>query len=267
MRSQLRRVLPIATAAMLASLPLSAFADGQPGTIAFLSHGAAYAQETGAEVSIDPHVFVADPNAPDTMGPEGIHHIAGIRPARIADDPKQPLINAQGDALDLTLQHWLATQGSAHEIEGSNGDLAVRFTHLIPFGVYSMFLSRSDAGGYAFKPLRTDDGTNSFTASGDGAAKFTLPLDHPVHGSEAILLVYHSDDIDHEDQPGDLGVNAHVQLVLTVGDSQGAAAETSSGHDDAQAQNTEHGDDGDHPLRQHSDDDAAPATPSDYTPL
>src|SRR6516225_4632446 len=46
----------------------------------FVTHAAFFSKETHQTDAVDPQVFVADPQSQAGTGPQGIEHVAGIRP-------------------------------------------------------------------------------------------------------------------------------------------------------------------------------------------
>jgi len=194
--------------------------------LSFALHATAFSQINHLSTVVDPEVFVQDPNAPATTGYEGIAHLAGLRPARLADDPTMPLFDAQGIALGLSLGHWRTAEGSAHlssDDEGSS--LSVRLHHLVAFGHYRLFLRADSPGGARFIPIGDDASTREFFASGEGNAHLILPLPATQPSDASLVVIYESDDVGSTsqddgstgiDDPGTLGSIAHTQLEVAL---------------------------------------------------
>lgn len=92
--------------------------------------------------------------------------------------------------------------------------MELRFGHVIPNGVYSVFENHFAASGVTFTPLDATRTTNTFTAGADGAATATIVSPEPFTRANAILLRYHSDGKSHGMQRGAIGIDAHHQLIM-----------------------------------------------------
>lgn len=89
------------------------------------THAHFFSAETKQAKPVDPQVFVADAAAPEGVGPQGIRHVAGVRPAFIeADAPSTPLLNAEKAPLGFTLQEWLAAKGDVAMTPSGAGEAA-----------------------------------------------------------------------------------------------------------------------------------------------
>ncbi|GAC1407786.1 MAG: hypothetical protein NVSMB64_15050 [Candidatus Velthaea sp.] len=186
-------------------------------TYAFVLHAVFFSLESKQANLLDPHVFVAAGDVPAAVGPQGIPHAAGYRPAFAVDDPATTLSNAHGQGIRLTLAQWFGANGRVTLTPGRGSTTAAfRFNGLVPRGRYSLFENHFTADGVTFTPLDGAAQTNSFTASPDGSASFMLTIPGSITHSEAILLVWHSDGLDHGMQRGEIGVNAHHQLIMRV---------------------------------------------------
>jgi len=183
----------------------------------FISHAAFFSVETKQGNLLDPQVFVADAAAHAGTGPQGIAHAAGYRPAYGVDDPAAPLTNAQGKELGITVGKWLSARGQVKlSPQGSNPRAIFLFSGLVPRGRYSMFENHFTPSGISFTPLDGTGKTNSFTAGADGNAKLALIVAGQISRAEGVLLVYHSDGMDHGMERGEIGVNAHHQLIMRM---------------------------------------------------
>jgi hypothetical protein len=187
--------------------------------LTFITHAAFFSAETHQPKPIDPQVFVRDPSAPAATGPQGIQHIAGVRPALIDQDAKTtPLINANGEALGFDLTDWLGANGIVTIRSSADGKAKVsaQFTRLRPGGYYSLFENHFDQQPIGFTPLDGAGKANNFVASKTGSARVTVTAPQPLTHANAVLLVYHSDKTFHGEQRGDPGVTAHNQLIARI---------------------------------------------------
>lgn len=205
-------------AALLVLSGAGAGAQGSSRAQGFLTHAAFFSLETKQANLLDPQAFVADPSAVAGTGPQGIMHAAGVRPAFGVDDPDAGVVNAQGKPLGFSLGQWFGARGRVTLASLTGGGTAMTYalTGLVPNGVYSFFENHFATGGVTFTPL---DGTaqhNTFTASASGAAGGSISVPGAVTHSEGILLVYHSDGVAHGMDRGQIGVNAHHQLIIRV---------------------------------------------------
>ena len=200
------------------TIMLGAAAGQTTKSYSFLTHAAFFSVETKQPNLLDPQVFVSDASSQAATGPQGIAHVAGYRPAFGVDDAAAPASNAQGKALGITLGQWFGARGSValSPSDGGNTSAALSFSGLIPRGRYSLFENHFTSSGVTFTPLDGTAKTNSFTASADGSAKLTVLVPGAITHAEAILLVYHSDGVDHGMQRGEIGMNAHHQLIMRV---------------------------------------------------
>jgi len=208
-----------AAVALLAA-PLVFF--GLPATVQadqnwmFMTHAAFYSVETRQPSSLDPQVFVRDASAPDETGARAIHHVAGVRPARLADDDRTtPLYNAAGKALGFNLGKWLAASGTVDVSPGVGGDrVHLGFVALIESAPYALYRRHFAPGGATLTPLDGSGTSNAFSASALGTGQ--LDVDVPVHldRDDTIVLVYNSDGVSRAADHGPAGVTAHDQLVM-----------------------------------------------------
>ena len=186
-------------------------------TYAFLTHAAFFSLESKQPNLLDPQVFVADPAAIQATGPQNIVHIAGYRPAFGVEDATTPIYNAEGKPLGLKLGAWFSARGIAVITpSGTTTNGVFAFAGLIPDGHYSLFENHFSESGVTFTPLDGTGTTNSFVATHDGNANIRLTIPGTVTHAEGLLLVYHSDGMDHGMQRGQLGITAHHQLIVRV---------------------------------------------------
>ena len=201
-----------------AALPFApALALAAPLRLKFELHAAFFSAETHQMPPIDPQVFVADPKAKAGIGPQGIHHAAGFRPALLEGPRDIGAYNALGAPLGFTIGQWFAATGAlAIAPAGAGASIACRFANLRPNGVYSLFENHFDQKPVGFTPLDGTGEHNSFIAEADGRASVTVRAPaKPIHAN-AVLLVYHSDSHDHGLERGQIGVNAHHQLIARL---------------------------------------------------
>lgn len=186
-----------------------------PIHLTFMTHAAFFSYEMKLKTPIDPQVFVKDAASKAAKGPQNIKHVAGLRPARITKDAKSDeLYDAKGKPLGFTLATWLGATGTVTITPAASGaNLSASFTGLIPNGHYSLFENHFDQKPIGFTPMDGAGTKNNFTAGKDGIAtiRMTIPA-MPTHAN-AVLLVYHSDGQDHGAVRGQIGVDAHHQLI------------------------------------------------------
>jgi hypothetical protein len=193
----------------------SAQADNESQVIDFQTHAAFFSNETHQKSPLDPQVFVAEPAAVEAIGPQGIKHVAGTRNALIGETQGLPLLNASGKPLDMSLGAWLASKGQVilTPLSGGREKVTVILSDLKPRGHYSLFENHFDQQPIGFTPLDGTGADNNFVADGEGKAVVTTVSPTRVTHDNAVLVVYHSDGKTHGTSRGDLGVNAHHQLI------------------------------------------------------
>ena len=167
--------------------------------------------------SLPPQVFVKDDRAPGQTDDRGIVSIAGFRRLRTDDPPGAELYNGDGTSLLFTLEKWRAGGGSVDlATDDVETKAVVTLRRLIAFGRYSLFLRTGVEDGVRYTPLDGKGGINSFTADQAGAASVTVYTPAPLTTGAVIVVVYHSDALDHGASPGAFGHTAHQQLVVRV---------------------------------------------------
>lgn len=195
-------------------------ADADPATHAqgFLTHAAFFSLESKQANLLDPQIFVADPGSLAGTGSQGIVHVAGVRPAFGVDDPDVGVVNARGLPLGFTLGQWLGARGRANLSQIADGRTAMGYvlSGLVPGGVYSFFENHFASDGVTFTPLDGTSEHNTFTATAQGTASGSISIPGAVTHSEGILLVYHSDRTAHGMARGQIGIDAHHQLIIRV---------------------------------------------------
>jgi hypothetical protein len=171
----------------------SAGANAQSMTsLSFVTHAAFFSTETGLPAALDPQVFVLALKAPAARGPQNIDHVAGIRNARISDDHLLPIYDAHSERVEVEL-----------------ADLA-------PGAQFSLFENHFDQSPIGFTPLDGAGHSNSFRANADGTASVVIVSPTSLTHANAVLLVYHSDGKTHGEERGEIGVDAHHQLIARL---------------------------------------------------
>ncbi|GAC1388838.1 MAG: hypothetical protein NVSMB31_03670 [Vulcanimicrobiaceae bacterium] len=161
-------------------------------------------------------IFVADRNAKAGNGPNGVPHGAGVRPGDDTDDGSQTVLAADATDLLVSLDKWRQAQGTAQivHVPGNRDRVSLQFQKLIAFGVYSVFvadLNNPDSG--ALLALDGSGDANTFDAAEDGTGSLTVTTRDPLTSSQALILIYHSDDTGHGPSPGTIAVDAHEQII------------------------------------------------------
>lgn len=200
-------------------LSFAAAAQQKTEHVTFVTHAAFFSKETKQPKSLDPQVFVRDAASPGAVGPQGIEHVAGVRPAFIDADAKStPVLTAKGESLGFTLGQWLGAKGSAtiRQSAGGKATITASFSGLHPDGHYSLFENHFDQKPIGFTPLDGTGEHNNFVAGKNGRAKITVTAPAMPTKVNAILLVYHSDGKDHGKERGSIGVTAHHQLIAPI---------------------------------------------------
>lgn len=217
--SKLKRITRLQSAAMLmaALAPLSGAVQAADTVkvMNFVTHAAYFSDETQQATPLDPQVFLTDPASSAATGPQGIKHVDGVRNALIADVPGLPIKNANGQSLDMSLGAWLSAKGKVTLSPLANGreKVTVRLSGLKPSGSYSLFENHFDQKPIGFTPLDGLGTDNNFVAGANGEAEVTLIAPAVLTHDNAVLVVYHSDGIQHGMSRGAIGVDAHHQLI------------------------------------------------------
>ncbi len=145
----------------------------------------------------------------------------------------------KGDDLGFTLGQWLKAAGDGtYTEENGMATMNVAFHDLVPNGTYSVWCHRVTMPpnfNYEYLPCGASD--NEFDADAMGNGSFHLKLEALPPSTNVtfkdyvamyvtktapittnitwtlIAVVYHSDGMTHGDRPGELGKDAHTQLV------------------------------------------------------
>ena len=225
----LRRVWSTALCGAVAGLglltPVRADEPGQSSppssdrqTYPFVTHAEFFSRATKRSETLDPQIFIQQAALPEGVGPQGIAHVAGLRPAEPEDVPELVAYNARGHSLKFTLARWFLASGTATLQRRDDGTQRVtcRFEKLVPFGIYSLFKISFTPAGAVFTPLDGEGIANTFTAGGDGGYVSSVLAPAPLAAGDAIVLVYHSDARGHGKARGELGITAHQQLIVRL---------------------------------------------------
>jgi hypothetical protein len=194
---------------------LATTAFAQSVVLPLQTHAAFYSDEMRLNQVIDPQVFVADAAAPGGVGPQGIHHVAGLRNARASDPGSTPLLNANAQPLHLSVGEWLGARGDVLITQRADGKetVTVILSNLVADGHYSLFENHFDQRPIGFTPLDGNGSANSFIAGPDGNAVVTTVVPSALNHDNAVLVVYHSDAQTHGLSRGDIGTSAQHQLI------------------------------------------------------
>ena len=150
---------------------------------------------------------------------QNIRHAASFRNALLSDDPASSLANANGDPLGHNLATWLAARGALSLSLVPNGErLAATFQGLIPGGHYSLFenIYPASGGTPSAVPLDGKGTANNFVADNDGRATIMFVVRNRLTHDDAVAVVYHSDAQYHGTVRGEMGITAHVQLIVRI---------------------------------------------------
>ncbi|WP_305985875.1 hypothetical protein [Roseibium sp. MMSF_3544] len=161
------------------------------------------------------------PNAPLFASAEPQRHMPG--------NPEADGPYPQGADLKLTLREWLGASGNGqYRCENGQGHLTIDFEGLVPDGVYTLwhFFMVNGAtdpfiGTYDL-PAGAYDGSQSiFTADASGAAVYdqTYETCLQLSGeqlSAGLAVNWHSDGKTYGVEPGEFGLNAHIQLFAEL---------------------------------------------------
>ena len=200
-------------AAAVAAVPRADAGTGGE-SLYFKLHAWFFSHEMHLASPVDPQVFVVDPRSAAGVGPQGIRHAAGFRPALMFGPHDIGVYNAHGRPLGFTLAAWFAAHGTVRITRAGTGARVVcQFHRLRPNGVYSLFENHFDRTPVGFTPLDGAGTHNSFVASANGDASIAVQTPAPLTHANAVLLVYHSDNKTHGRSRGEIGVTAHHQLI------------------------------------------------------
>ena len=207
---------PATAIALLFSVAAFPVVADSSKALALETHAGFFSTEVKLEQALDPQVFVKAPSAESATGPQGIKHVAGFRNALVADDATLPIFTADGKPMDMTLGQWLSAQGDVvlTPMAGGAQRVKVALSGLKPNGHYSFFKNHFDQKPIGFTPLDGLGTDNSFIASAAGRGVVSIMSPSPLTHDNAVLLVYHSDGKTYGKSRGEIGLNAHHQLIV-----------------------------------------------------
>lgn len=128
----------------------------------------------------------------------------------------------QGEPLGFSMAEWMTASGrGTYLMSDSDILLDVEFENLVPNAVYTTWCIRMNLplDTPTIKPCGSSDGTqNWFISSEVGTGEIEVVLNQPFEPStkdirSMIAIVYHSDGNTYGSSPGEMGKNAHMQLV------------------------------------------------------
>ncbi|MCY0852894.1 hypothetical protein [Cupriavidus sp. D39] len=194
---------------------MAAHAASDSRALDFETHAAFFSSETHQKPPLDPQVFVAAPGAPAALGPQNIKRSAGLRNALIMDAPSSPIMSASGQPLDMSLGAWLGAKGQVILTPQPDGreKVTVILSGLKPHGHYSLFENHFEQKPIGFTPLDGNGTDNDTVADAEGKAILSTVSPTTITHDNAVLVVYHSDGKTHGKMRGEIGVNAHHQLI------------------------------------------------------
>ncbi|MEM8849538.1 MAG: hypothetical protein AAGE03_05825 [Pseudomonadota bacterium] len=136
---------------------------------------------------------------------------------------------ARGKSLGITLGDWFAAKGEGeYTCEDGTGRVDIRFTGLVPDGLYTMWHDfaiwppTEPFIGFYDTPFGARDGSeNAFTADAEGDARFvrTITPCLQLSGEQLIselAIAWHSDGRTHGHTPGEFSTDTHVQLYVPL---------------------------------------------------
>lgn len=129
----------------------------------------------------------------------------------------------RGKPLGITLKDWVAITGQGtYTIHRSRATLDLKFDHLIPNGVYTLWCIKlgvvPNLTVLEEMPCGAPDGSeNTLIAGPDGKGEIVIEIDtFPPSTDEVfyeIALAYHSDGQTYGSSPGEFGFNVHAQAL------------------------------------------------------
>lgn len=144
-------------------------------------------------------------------------------PFKLGQNPPGPY--AKGAALGFTLEQWLAATGSGtYTVDKDSAEMKFTFQKLVPNGVYTVWCSRLTFPpnfNVVDTPCGAPDGSqNVLRADAQGNAAYELRLkplpESTKETTSLIALAYHSDGKTYGSNPGDFGLNSHVQIFFLI---------------------------------------------------
>jgi hypothetical protein len=207
---------PVTAIALLLSVAADPAMADSSKALALETHAGFFSTEVKLKQALDPQVFVEAPSAEAATGPQGIKHVAGFRNALVADDSTREIFTGDGKPMNITLGQWLSAKGDVVLTPMPRGAerVDVAMSGLKPNGLYSLFENHFDQMPVGFTPLDGYGKDNSFVASADGRGAVSIMSPSHLTHDNAVLIVYHSDGQTHGKSRGEIGLNAHHQLIV-----------------------------------------------------
>ncbi|WP_254073948.1 hypothetical protein [Burkholderia sp. S171] len=118
----------------------------------------------------------------------------------------------------MTLKEWLQARGSVTLVPRADGreDVTVVLHGLKPGAQFSLFENHFDQNPTGFTPLDGTGNANSFAADSRGSASASMIAPAVMNHANAVLVVYHSDNMPHGSERGAVGVTAHHELIARL---------------------------------------------------
>lgn len=144
-------------------------------------------------------------------------------PFKTGANPLGPFV--KGADLGFTLGSWLAATGTGtYTVDSDNATMNLSFQKLVANGTYTVWCSRLTFPPnvkVVDMPCGKEDGSENVfkaDATGNGTFNLTLKALEPSTKETAsvIALAYHSNGKTYGANPGDFGLNSHVQLFFLV---------------------------------------------------
>jgi hypothetical protein len=149
-------------------------------------------------------------------------------------DPAAVGPHAKGESMGMTLGEWLKTSGrGTYTYRDGEGSLDLRFTGLVPNGIYTMWNVFGPVSppkpftGLLDLPLGASDGSeNMFRADEQGNAVFTHTFKPGLQFSDVwtnalLAICYHRDGKTYGGSPGLFGLHSHVPLFVMLPKREG----------------------------------------------
>lgn len=212
-RGKMTPMLSIALTMFLYCTVVEAAENGR--VLSLETHAGFFSHETHQKVDLDPQVFVKDATAHEAVGPQQITRVGGIRNALVSDNPELSIFSASGKDLGMGLGKWLGAKGEVilTPLDGGREKVTIYMTGLKPHGKYSFFENHFDQKPIGFTPLDGAGTANTVTANAAGTAVFTTVSPTLITHDNAVLVVYQSDGKSYGKARGEIGHNAHHQLI------------------------------------------------------
>jgi len=164
-----------------------------------------------------PYVYVRDGSAVAETTDAGPLHDIGLRPPRASDPPGTPLFAGNGATLPFAYGVWNTAIGDATiDTVPAGTRVHAHFRGLLPGGMYSLFLRQTAVRNAVFIPLDGTGDHDSFHADGVGTGDALITYPAQIASGAQIVLLYHSDGVDHASSIGDPYRNVHAQLIVRV---------------------------------------------------